>query len=125
MKTFEEFDKEVGNRKTGYYGKGVDMYTKRTGNRERVFRVQWYERSVKYPTHEDYIKALRKQKACAKNGFYYNAGSEWVEKNRTFDYTPEGLDAALWWAENVAAPMWEEFANRDDSVPESLLHYDC
>jgi hypothetical protein len=112
-RTFEEFDKEVGKRKTGIYGFGVDMYTKRSGNRERVFRVQWYERSSKYPTHEDYVKALRKQRSAAANGFYCPAGSEWVEKNKTFDYTPEGLEAALWWAENEASYWWDKFANRE------------
>ena len=55
---FVDFNRRVGNHKTGVYGNGVDMYTKRSGNHERVFRVQWYERSRRYPTHADWKKLL-------------------------------------------------------------------
>ena len=112
--SFEEFDAAVGTRKTGYYGHGVDMYTKRDGSGERVFRVQWYERSKRYPTHEDYKKALRKQLNAAKNGFYCPAGNEWVQKNKLFNYTEKGLEAALYWAEHVAFPANEKFQERED-----------
>lgn len=111
--SFAEFDKKVGNRKTGVYGRGVDMYTKRNGSNERVFRVQWYERSVKYPTHEDYKKALRKQRVASANGYYCPAGREWVEKNQTFPYSENGLQAALAFSESVQ-PMREAFWNRED-----------
>lgn len=110
MKTFEEFDKQVGMHKTGYYGSGVDMYTKRNGNRERVFRVQWFERNVKYPTHADWKKAV----SLAKQGWFPRGGlgSEWVEKSQTFPYTPEGLEAALEF--NMAMkPKRDEFLNRE------------
>ena len=112
--SFQEFDEAVGSRKTGIYGRGVDMYTRRDGSNQRVFRVSWYERSVKYPTHKDYEKALRRQEVAARNGFYCPAGNEWVEKNRLFDYDENGLEAALWWAEHVAAPMNEKFQQRED-----------
>lgn len=87
MKTFEEFNAEVGNRKTGYYGNGVDMYTKRDGSNERVFCVKWFERNSKYPTHKDWKKA---QRLCSNKYI-----SEWVEKRQLFAYTPQGLEAAL------------------------------
>lgn len=111
MESFAEFDKRVDDRKTGWYGYGVDMYTKRTGNRERVFRVQWYERNSKYPTHADYKKALRR----AKSGWFPRGGlgSEWVEKNQTFPYSEEGLEAAISFSESVQ-PMREAFNNRED-----------
>ena len=110
IKTFEEFDKQVGKRKTGYYGMGVDMYTRRNGNRERVFRVQWFERNVKYPTHDDWKKAV----AHARQGWFPRGGlgSEWVEKNQTFPYTPEGLEAALEFSKSVE-PKLEAFRNRE------------
>lgn len=113
MKTFAEFNEQVGNRKTGGYGYGVDMYTKRNGNRERVFRVQWYERSAKYPTHTDYKKALHKQRVASQNGYYVPAGREWVEKNQTFPYTEDGLKAAIAFSDSVQ-PMREAFWNRED-----------
>lgn len=112
METFAEFNERIGNRKTGGYGYGVDMYTKRSGDRERVFRVQWYERSVKYPTHEDYKKAIRKQRSAAANGFYWPAGREWVEKNQTFLYSADGLQAAIAFSESIQ-PMREAFYNRE------------
>ena len=111
MKTFVEFDKEIGNRKTCGYGHGVDMYTKRTGDRERVFRVQWYERSSKYPTHEDWKKAVNR----AKSGWMPRGGlgREWVEKNQTFPYSEEGLAAAIAFSDSIE-PMREAFWNRED-----------
>lgn len=102
-KSFAEFNTEVGTRKTGYYGYGVDMYTMRTGSKERVFRVQWYERNPKYPTHEDYKRALRR----ARN--YIN---EWIEKNEVFPYTPEGLDEAIRFSESVQ-PKRDEFISQN------------
>ena len=106
METLAEFNERVGNRKTGYYGYGVDMYTKRTGDRERVFRVQWYERNSKYPTHADFKKAL-------KRGNHRGYISEWVEQNQTFPYTENGLKAAIAFSESVE-PMREAFYNRED-----------
>ena len=111
--SFAEFDKKVGSRKTGFYGHGVDMYTRRDGSNERVFRVQWYERNSKYPTREDYKKASRKQMNASRNGFYCPAGREWVEKNQLFPYNEEGLVAALAFSESVQ-PMREEFKNREE-----------
>ena len=112
METFAEFNERIGNRKTGGYGYGVDMYTKRSGNRERVFRVQWYERNSKYPTHADYKKAVNR----AKNGWFPRGGlgSEWVEKNQTFPYSADGLKAAITFSDSVQ-PMREAFHNRDNS----------
>ena len=108
--SFAEFDSKIGNRKTGYYGDGVDMYTKRSGDRERVFRVQWYERNSKYPTHADFKKALNR----AKSGWFPRGGlgSEWVEKNQTFPYSEDGLKAALAFSESIQ-PMREAFWNRE------------
>ena len=107
---FVDFNRRVGNHKTGVYGNGVDMYTKRSGNHERVFRVQWYERSRRYPTHADWKKAV----ACAKNGWFPRGGlgSEWVEKNQTFPYSEEGLQAALAFSESLE-PKREAFWNRE------------
>lgn len=107
--TFAQFDEKVGNRKTGQYGHYVDMYTKRTGNRERVFRVQWYERNVKYPTHAEFKKALKAARQRGNRAYI----SEWVEKNQTFPYTEDGLRAALAFAKTIE-PMWELFYNRED-----------
>ena len=110
METFAEFNERVGSRKTGGYGHGVDMYTKRNGNHERVFRVQWFERSAKYPTHADYKKAVR----MAKSGWMPRGGigREWVEKNQTFPYSADGLQAAIAFSDSVQ-PMREAFWNRD------------
>lgn len=110
MQTFAEFDKKVGNRKTGYYGNGVDMYTKRNGNRERVFRVTWPERNVKYPTHEEYKKAERKQRNARRNGFYFEVGREFVTQTQLFPYTEEGLKAALAFSKSVE-PKRDAFWN--------------
>ena len=112
MQSFKEFNETVGKRKTGYYGNGVDMYTRRDGSDERVFRVQWYERNKKYPTHEAYKQARQKQRVAGMNGFYCPAGREWVEKNQTFPYTENGLQAALAFSESVQ-PMREAFQNRE------------
>ena len=111
MLTFSEFDKKVGNRKTGGYGYGVDMYTKRDGSNVRVFRVQWYERNSKYPTHADWKRAYN----LAKQGWHPcgGLGNEWVEKNQTFPYTEQGLQAALAFSESVQ-PMREAFRDRED-----------
>lgn len=111
MRTFEEFNKEIGNCKTGGYGHGVDMYTKRDGSNLRVFRVQWYERNSKYPTHADWKKALN----LARQGWHPRGGlgNEWVEKNQTFPYSEDGLAAAIAFSESIQ-PMWEAFWNRED-----------
>lgn len=108
--TFEEFDAQVGNRKTGYYGRGVEMYTKRDGTGERVFCVKWFERNVRYPTHEDWRKAIK----LAKRGLYPRGGlgSEWVEKRRLFPYSEEGLSQAIVFSESLE-PLREAFWNRE------------
>ena len=109
--TFAEFDARIGKRKTGFYGQGVDMYTRRDGSNERVFRVQWHERNAKYPTHRHWKKAM----AAARGGWIPRGGlgSEWVEKNRTFPYTEDGLAEALAFSESIA-PKREAFWNRED-----------
>ena len=112
METFAEFDARVGSHRTGGYGHGVDMYTRR-GTDERVFRVKWYERSSKYPTHADYQEALRRQRAASRNGFYCPAGNEWVEKNKLFGYDEQGLAAAIAWSDFVQ-PLREAFWDRED-----------
>lgn len=108
METFAEFNERVGNRKTGGYGYGVDMYTKRSGDRERVFRVQWYERNSKYPTHAAYKKALKTARLYGNRSYI----SEWVEKNQTFPYSADGLQAAIAFSDSVQ-PMREAFRNRE------------
>lgn len=106
MKTFEEFDAEVGNRKTGFYGQGVDMYTKRDGSCERVFRVKWWERNSKYPTHRDWEKALRLSSSYVR---------EWVEKQQVFPYTAEGLEAALEFAQSdLMTERYAAWHNREE-----------
>lgn len=110
METLAEFNERIGNRKTGYYGYGVDMYTKRTGDRERVFRVQWYERNSKYPTHAAFKKALKSARLCGNRSYI----SEWVQQNQTFPYTDDGLKAAIAFSESVQ-PMREAFYNREDN----------
>lgn len=112
METFAEFNERVGSHKTGYYGFDIDMYTKRNGNRDRVFRVMWPERNSKYPTHDDYKKALRKQRSASANGFYCPAGNEWVWQNQLFPYTENGLKAAISFSDSVE-PKREAFYSRD------------
>ena len=109
--TFEEFDRLTKGRKTGCYGYGVEMYTRRTGDRSRAFQIKWYERNGKYPTHRHWKRALAK----ARSGWMPQGGlgSEWVEKRRTFPYTPEGLAEAVAFSEEIQ-PMREEFWNRED-----------
>ena len=108
METFAEFNERIGNRKTGGYGYGVDMYTKRSGDRERVFRVQWYERNSKYPTHAAYKKALKIARLYGNRSYI----SEWVQQNQTFPYTDDGLKAAIAFSESIQ-PMLEVFHNRE------------
>ena len=89
---FAAFDERVGAHKTGVFGHYVEMYTKRSGDRERVFCVKWYERNGKFPTAEAWERECRIRRRG--NGFY-TPGNEWVEKRRLFPYTAEGLQAAV------------------------------
>ena len=110
---FEIFDKEFGKRKTGYFFGGMDMYTLRDGSNQRVIRVTWPERNVKYPTHEDYVKALRKQRNASRNGFYCPAGREWVFHNQLFPYTEQGFEAALKF-HDALEPKFEAYIHWND-----------
>ena len=112
---FKEYNEAVGNRKTGGYvhGTNVDMYTKRSGSRERVFRVKWYERNSAYPTHEAFEKALHRESMLAAKGYGCKIISEWVEKNQTFPYSPDGLEAAIKFDKSLE-PMYEKFLNREE-----------
>ena len=106
MKTFEQFDRETAKRKTGYYGEGVDMYTKRDGSGQRVFRVQWFERNGRFASHAEYLQAIKSLATSQP------MPREWVECNETFPYTAEGLQAALEFSK-AAEPKREAFRNRE------------
>ena len=111
--TFEIFDKSFGNRKTGFFFGGMDMYTRRDGSDERVIRVTWPERNIKYPTHEDYKKALRRQRSASRSGFYCPAGREWVFHNQLFPYTEQGFEAALKF-HDALEPKFEAYRHGDE-----------
>lgn len=112
MMDFNEIVKEMGNRKTGWVaGTGIDIYTKRSGERKRVFCVKWYERNRKFPTKQ----AWEREAAIRRNGNgYYTPGDEWVEKRREFPFTENGLEEAIKFTESAEFyKATEEWANRD------------
>ena len=106
--TFEQFDKQVGNHKTGWLkGESIDMYTRRTGERERVFRVSYPERNSKYPTHEDYAKAQKRAQKMWRMGIQTEYVNEFVWKQQLFPYSAKGLEMARTFNETVAEPIRE------------------
>ena len=114
--TFEQFDAQVGNRKTGWLeGEGIDMYTKRTGERVRVFRVTYPERNSKYPTHADFVKAQKRAQKLWSMGFQAEYVNEFVFKQQLFPYSAKGLEMARTFNETVAEPMREAAFNSSES----------
>ena len=75
MKTFEEWDQEIGTHKTGKYNKKIDMYTRRDGSNERVICVRWSTRQDKY-----------------------HFG---VEHKALFEFSPQGFEQAIKFADTV------------------------
>lgn len=93
MKTLEQFRAELGKRKTGYYGQGIDTYTKRDGSNERVLRVTWFVQNADFATYEDFEKAVKRLRKS--NNPNAKMPRFWHKEERLFPFTDEGLAAAI------------------------------
>ena len=87
---FARFDADTRGRKTGVFGEGVDMYTRRTGDRERVFRVSWSE--PRYASREAFEAAMEN---AGRKPSSWSFADEYERNEVLFPYTGEGLARAL------------------------------
>lgn len=87
---FARFDADTSGRKTGVFGEGVDMFTRRTGDRERVFRVSWWE--PRYASRESFEAAME---SAGRKPSSWSTADEYKKNEVLFPYTGEGLASAL------------------------------